>query len=72
MGDAARGAVDQLVARGHAALQAGDEASAMPLLEQALALDPRRPRPLQWLAAIRELKAPKALRWHIDVDPLEF
>jgi primosomal protein N' (replication factor Y) len=26
----------------------------------------------QWLAAIRELKAPKALRWHIDVDPLEF
>ena len=26
----------------------------------------------RWVAAIRELKAPKALRWHIDVDPLEF
>ncbi|MDR2239699.1 MAG: primosomal protein N' [Zoogloeaceae bacterium] len=25
-----------------------------------------------WLAAVRELKMPKDLRWHIDVDPLEF
>ncbi len=52
-GDASRAVVDQLIARGHAALQAGDESAATPLLEQALALDPRRPRPLQWLAAIR-------------------
>jgi len=26
----------------------------------------------QWLAALAQVKAPKALRWHIDVDPLEF
>ncbi len=26
----------------------------------------------QWLAAIRSQKTPRALRWHIDVDPLEF
>ena len=26
----------------------------------------------QWVAAVRGLKAPKGLRWHIDVDPLEF
>jgi len=25
-----------------------------------------------WLAAVRELKTPKNLRWHVDVDPLEF
>jgi primosomal protein N' (replication factor Y) len=26
----------------------------------------------EWLAAIRELAVPRRLRWHIDVDPLEF
>ncbi|HMM54054.1 MAG TPA: primosomal protein N' [Candidatus Desulfobacillus sp.] len=26
----------------------------------------------EWLTAIRQMKAPNALRWHIDVDPLEF
>ena len=47
-------------------------------LERAQLLVESRSRPaLQafltpWLAAVRELKAPKALRWHIDVDPLEF
>ncbi len=47
-------------------------------LERAQLLVESRSRPaLQaflapWLAAIRELKAPNALRWHIDVDPLEF
>lgn len=47
-------------------------------LERAQLLVESRSRPAlqgfltQWLAAIRELKAPKALRWHIDVDPLEF
>ena len=47
-------------------------------LERAQLLAESRSRPaLQafltpWLAAVRELKAPKALRWHIDVDPLEF
>ncbi len=47
-------------------------------LERAQLLVESRSRPAlqvflsQWLSAIRELKAPKALRWHIDVDPLEF
>ncbi|MBI4990269.1 MAG: primosomal protein N' [Rhodocyclales bacterium] len=47
-------------------------------LERAQLLAESRSRPAlqaflaQWLAAIRELKTPKALRWHIDVDPLEF
>jgi primosomal protein N' (replication factor Y) len=47
-------------------------------LERAQLLVESRSRPAlqaflaQWLTAIRELKAPKALRWHIDVDPLEF
>ncbi len=47
-------------------------------LERAQLLAESRSRPAlqafiaQWLAAIRDLKAPKALRWHIDVDPLEF
>lgn len=26
----------------------------------------------QWVVAIRALKAPQSLRWHVDVDPLEF
>jgi len=26
----------------------------------------------QWLTALREQKTHKSLRWHIDVDPLEF
>lgn len=50
---AAPSAVDSLVARAQTALNAGDDFSAGALLEQALAIDPRRPRPLQWLAAIR-------------------
>lgn len=50
---AAPSAIDALVARAQAALSAGDDATAGALLEQALAIDPRRPRPLQWLAAIR-------------------
>ena len=47
-------------------------------LERAQLLAESRSRPAlqaflaQWLAAIRELKAPKVLRWHVDVDPLEF
>ncbi len=47
-------------------------------LERAQLLVETRSRPAlqsflaQWLAAIRELKTQKALRWHIDVDPLEF
>ncbi len=47
-------------------------------LERAQLLAESRSRPAlqsflaQWLTAIRELKTPKALRWHIDVDPLEF
>lgn len=47
-------------------------------LERAQLLVESRSRPAlqaflaQWLAAIRELKAPRALRWHVDVDPLEF
>ncbi len=47
-------------------------------LERAQLLAESRSRPAlqsflaQWVAAIRGLKAPKALRWHIDVDPLEF
>jgi primosomal protein N' (replication factor Y) len=47
-------------------------------LERAQLLVESRSRPAlqaflaRWVAAIRELKAPKALRWHIDVDPLEF
>jgi replication restart DNA helicase PriA len=47
-------------------------------LERAQLLVESRSRPAlqaflaQWLAAVRELKAPKALRWHVDVDPLEF
>ena len=47
-------------------------------LERAQLLVESRSRPAlqaflaQWLAAIRELKAPKALRWHVDIDPLEF
>ncbi|MBM3985717.1 MAG: primosomal protein N', partial [Planctomycetes bacterium] len=47
-------------------------------LERAQLLVESRSRPaLQafltpWLEGIRELKPPRALRWHIDVDPLEF
>ena len=47
-------------------------------LERAQLLVESRSRPglqaflAEWVAAIRELKAQKALRWHIDVDPLEF
>jgi primosomal protein N' (replication factor Y) len=47
-------------------------------LERAQLLAESRSRPAlqtflaRWLAEIRELKTPKALRWHIDVDPLEF
>jgi primosomal protein N' (replication factor Y) len=47
-------------------------------LERAQLLAESRSRPAlqdflgQWLAAIRGLRMPKALRWHIDVDPLEF
>ncbi len=47
-------------------------------LERAQLLAESRSRPAlqafiaQWVAAVRGLKAPKALRWHIDVDPLEF
>ena len=47
-------------------------------LERAQLLVESRSRPAlqvflaRWMTAIRELKAPKALRWHIDVDPLEF
>lgn len=47
-------------------------------LERAQLLVESRSRPAlqaflaQWLAAIRQLKMPNALRWHIDVDPLEF
>ncbi len=47
-------------------------------LERAQLLVESRSRPAlqaflgQWLAALRELKAPHTLRWHIDVDPLEF
>ncbi|MCC6658785.1 MAG: primosomal protein N' [Rhodocyclaceae bacterium] len=50
----------------------------MAYLERAQLLVESRSRPaLQaflatWVAATRDLKAPKALRWHIDVDPLEF
>jgi primosomal protein N' (replication factor Y) len=25
-----------------------------------------------WVPGLYELKAPRALRWHLDVDPLEF
>ncbi len=47
-------------------------------LERAQLLVESRSRPAlqafltHWIAALRDLKAPKALRWHIDVDPLEF
>ena len=47
-------------------------------LERAQLLVESRSRPAlqaflaRWVAAIRAQKAPKALRWHIDVDPLEF
>ncbi|HNQ56382.1 MAG: primosomal protein N' [Rhodocyclaceae bacterium] len=47
-------------------------------LERAQLLAESRSRPAlqaflsNWLAAVRVLKAPRALRWHIDVDPLEF
>ena len=47
-------------------------------LERAQLLVESRSRPAlqaflaRWLAAVRELRAPKALRWHIDIDPLEF
>jgi primosomal protein N' (replication factor Y) len=47
-------------------------------LERAQLLAESRSRPAlqaflaQWLAAIREQKTPKTLRWHVDVDPLEF
>jgi primosomal protein N' (replication factor Y) len=47
-------------------------------LERAQLLAESRSRPAlqtfltQWLAAIRALKTPHRLRWHIDVDPLEF
>ena len=47
-------------------------------LERAQLLVESRSRPAlqaflaHWLGAIRALKTPKALRWHIDVDPLEF
>jgi primosomal protein N' (replication factor Y) len=47
-------------------------------LERAQLLVESRSRPAlqtflaQWVAALYDLKAPKALRWHIDVDPLEF
>jgi primosomal protein N' (replication factor Y) len=47
-------------------------------LERAQLLVESRSRPAlqaflaRWVAAIRELKTPKAPRWHIDVDPLEF
>ncbi len=47
-------------------------------LERAQMLAESRSRPAlqaflaQWVAAIRGLKASKALRWHVDVDPLEF
>ena len=47
-------------------------------LERAQLLVESRSRPalqaflMPWLEAIREQKAPKSLRWHIDVDPLEF
>ncbi|MDT3737362.1 MAG: primosomal protein N' [Denitratisoma sp.] len=47
-------------------------------LERAQLLVESRSRPAlqaflaQWLAAIRALKTSRALRWHIDVDPLEF
>ncbi|MBX3675908.1 MAG: primosomal protein N' [Rhodocyclaceae bacterium] len=47
-------------------------------LERAQLLAESRSRPAlqaflaQWVAAVRGLKASKGLRWHIDVDPLEF
>jgi primosomal protein N' (replication factor Y) len=47
-------------------------------LERAQLLIESRSRPAlqafltHWLEAIREQRAPKVLRWHIDVDPLEF
>jgi len=47
-------------------------------LERAQLLVESRSRPAlqaflaQWLAAIREMRTSRALRWHIDVDPLEF
>ena len=47
-------------------------------LERAQLLVESRSRPAlqgflaRWVAALCETKAPKALRWHIDVDPLEF
>jgi len=47
-------------------------------LERAQLLVESRSRPaLQafltcWIAALPTIKSPKALRWHIDVDPLEF
>ncbi len=47
-------------------------------LERAQLLIESRSRPAlqaflaRWLDAIRQQKAPRALRWHVDVDPLEF
>jgi primosomal protein N' (replication factor Y) len=47
-------------------------------LERAQLLVESRSRPAlqvflaEWVAALHDLRAPKALRWHIDVDPLEF
>ena len=47
-------------------------------LERAQLLVESRSRPAlqafltSWLDAISEQKTPRALRWHIDVDPLEF
>ncbi len=45
--------IDELIAQAQAAMTAGEDAAAAELIERILALDPNRPRPLQWLAAIR-------------------
>ena len=39
------------------------ESSHRPMLQEVLR---------SWLAALRRIKIPRDLRWHLDVDPLEF
>ncbi|MBI5790280.1 MAG: hypothetical protein HZA63_02270 [Rhodocyclales bacterium] len=50
-------------------------ASASPVI-RSLVESPHRPSFQVFLAAwserLRSLKAPRDLRWHLDVDPLEF
>lgn len=50
--DARAAPIDALLVRAQTAMSAGNDDDARALLEQALAIEPHRPRPLQWLAAI--------------------